>query len=133
MGFTPIDEVVRQHVFIEAWLDGRAGDEDWGSFDRALAPSFSMVIPEGVATAREDLVGGFRQAKGSVPGLRVEIRNAVVVDRSDERVSVRYEEWQTSPDGANQRVSLAVFKPDDRAPIGWAWQCLHETWLPSPT
>lgn len=130
MATSAIDEILRQHVFIEAWLAGRP-DTSWDAFETSLDTGFSMVAPDGTVTARGELLDGFRPAFGAVPELTIEIRNAAVVDATPERVTVRYEEWQSAPEANNRRVSTAVLGPDPAAPIGWAWISLHETWLPS--
>lgn len=40
----------------------------------------------------------------------------------------RYEEWQTTPDGENGRVSTVVFRVDADTPGGLSWVNVHETW-----
>lgn len=132
MTTSPIDEIIRQHVFIEAWLSGSddAPPESFAErFDAALDPGFSMVSPDGSVTDRAALLDGFHRARGAVPGLRIEIRAATVVDTCADRSAVRYEEWQFEPDATSVRVSTALLAPDSRAPIGWSWRSLHETWL----
>lgn len=132
---SPIDEIVRQHEFIEAWLAGRedAPPESFADgFVASLAADFSMVSPDGSVTDRTALLAGFHAARGAAPGLRIEIRAAAVVDSGADRATVRYEEWQFAPDSSNVRVSTALLAPDPAAPLGWAWRALHETWLTPP-
>ena len=127
-----IDEVVRQHVFIEAWMSGAAVDDDgWDTFARALADDFVIVPPSGVAEPKATLLDRFHPARNVAPGVVVEIRNAVHVLRTPDLEVVRYEEWQLHDERGNQRVSTAVFRADDAAPLGWSWVTLHETALPA--
>lgn len=131
MEHTAIDEIVRQHVVIEAWLDGRP-DAQFASFETALGAGFSMVTPDGSVVERGRLLDGFGPAFGTIPGLRIEVRNAALVDSTNDRAVVRYEEWQfTTAGGGNRRVSTAILAPDPAGPIGWVWAALHETWLPA--
>ncbi len=136
-----VQEVVRQHDFIEQWLGGQGATEaGWQVFCGALADRFEMVVPDGAVVRRADLLEGFRSARGARPGVRIEIRNAALLSGggSDDvgasvaaqTATVRYEEWQLHPTLENQRISTAVFERSEAAPLGWAWLCLHETWLP---
>ncbi len=128
MDNSPIDEVRRLHVFIEAWLSGGDADEHgWQGFAAALADDFTIVTPAGATVARADLLAGFRAARGAMPNMTVEIRNASEVHEADGLVIIRYEEWQLHPTMANQRISTAVFTPAPDAPTGWSWLALHET------
>ena len=126
-----IDEVVRQHVFIEAWLAGTEnGDAGWQLFGDVLDDEFVIVPPTGAAQSKSALLERFHAARGAAPGARVEIRNAELVHVTDEVQVVRYEEWQLHDERGSQRVSLAVFAADPAMPCGWRWLALHETALP---
>ncbi len=130
-GTDAIDEVVRQHVFIEAWMAGaEVAESGWADFDRSLAEDFVMVPPSGVARTKAELLASFGAARGVMAGVSVEVRDAVFVHNGPDVAIVRYEEWQTHPSMANQRISTAVFTPDGSAPLGWSWRALHETALP---
>lgn len=127
-----IDEVVRQHVFIEAWLAGTTHDEgEWQQFADVLDDEFVIVPPTGVAQPKLALLERFHAAHGAAPGGRVEIRNAELVHATADVQVVRYEEWQLHGTRGNQRVSLAVFAADAMMPCGWRWLALHETALPT--
>ena len=126
-----IDEVVRQHVFIEAWLAGMDNDEaGWQQFADVLDDEFVIVPPTGIAQPKPALLERFHAAQGAAPGARVEIRNAELVYVTDDTQVVRYEEWQLHDTRGNQRVSLAVFAADPAMPCCWLWLALHETALP---
>jgi len=128
MDHTPIDEVRRLHVFIEAWLSGAdADDEGWHDFEAALGEDFTIVSPAGEVVGRSELLTGFRAARGAMPGVSVEIRNASILREADGLAIVRYEEWQLHPTMNNQRKSTATFVAAAEAPLGWSWFTLHET------
>lgn len=124
-----LDEVVRQHEFIEAWLAGTAprGGPGWRAFEESLDDRFVIVSPSGVVQPKSELVEGFEGAYGAMPGVQIEIRNGVSVYATDEIEVVRYEEWQLHAELGNQRVSTAVFVAEPSAPLGWAWLTLHES------
>ena len=126
-----LDEVIRQHVFIEAWLAGTTDDEaEWQQFADVLDDDFVIVPPSGRAEPKATLLERFHPARGVAPGIRVEIRNGSVVHATDDVQVVRYEEWQLHAERGNQRVSTAVFAADESMPLGWRWLTLHETSLP---
>lgn len=127
-----VDEVIRQHVFIEAWMSGAPVDPtEWQLFADVLADDFVIVPPSGVAKPKAALLQGFEAARGVMPGVRVEIRNAHTLYRAADIEVVRYEEWQLHDEQANQRISTAVFVPNAEMPLGWSWMTLHETTLPT--
>jgi hypothetical protein len=128
MAHSPIDEVQRQHVFIEAWMAGDpVADTDWREFEESLDDSFAIVSPAGNEASRQHLLEGFSGACGVLPGVSIEIRNANVLHQLDGVAVVRYEEWQLHPTAGNQRISTVVFVEDQAAPLGWSWLALHET------
>ena len=130
MAESPIDEVDRQHVFIEAWMAGdHVADTDWRKFEESRGYSVAIVSPAGNVASRQQLLGGFRDARGVMPGVSIEIRNATVLHQRDGVAVVRYEEWQLHPTAGNQRISTVVFVEDQAAPLGWSWLALHETEL----
>jgi len=125
---SPIDEVCRLHVFIEAWMSDRdVPGNGWSEFGRSLAPDFQMVTPAGVLVDREQVLAGFGSARGAKQGVKIEIRRPVELHRAGRLGVVRYEEWQLHHSAANQRVSTVVLLEDDDAPSGWSWLALHET------
>ena len=127
-----IDEVVRQHVFIEAWLAGTTADAvEWQQFADVLDDRFVIIPSSGIAEAKAELLERFHPANGVMPGVRLEIRNGVSIHRTSDLAVVRYEEWQIHPERGNQRISTAVFLADDDTPLGWSWLTLHETALPA--
>lgn len=129
MRTSAIDEVHRLHQFFESWLSSSAEDPDgWNNFMATLAPSFEMVVPSGAVLPRDAVSAGLEMARGSVPGLRIEIHNAVNTWERDDIAVVRYEEWHVHETAGNKRVSTAMFQTDAAAPSGWHWLSVHETW-----
>lgn len=125
---TPIEEVRRLHRFIETWMSGREVSGDgWSDFASSLAPSFEMVIPDGTVRDRDQVLEGFSGARGAVRGVKVEIRGAVELLRSDGLAVVRYEEWQLHTTQANQRVATVVLGQHGEESARWWWLALHET------
>lgn len=127
-----LEEVVRQHVFIESWLAGTAerGGGEWQRFADVLDDGFVIVPPSGIPEPKALLLERFEPVYGAAPGVRIEIRNGTSVHRSADLEVVRYEEWQLHDTRGNQRVSTAVFAADDAMPLGWRWVALHETAIP---
>ena len=64
-------------------------DDGWQQFERSLGRSFVIVGPGGSEVGRDDLLMGFETARGVMPGVAIEICNAVVLFESDEVVIVR--------------------------------------------
>jgi hypothetical protein len=127
---TAIEEVVRQHVFIEAWLNGsELPGLGMADFDASLGLEFVMVPPSGTRTSKSELLESFGAARGLRPGLTIEIRNAELAFVSDTIHVVRYEEWHLHSDLGNQLISTAVLEHSDASRREWTWRALHETAL----
>lgn len=125
-----LDEVQRLHVFFQNWLSSADDNEaGWQGFSDALADGFEMVVPDGRRLTRIDLLASFGAARGTRPGVQIEIRDAVVLNESTDTATVRYEEWQLHEEFGNQRISTAVLRQSEVAPLGWVWLALHESWL----
>lgn len=127
-------EIERLHDRFVAWFTG-GDDADFDEIERALAPEFEMVTPDGRRVARDAVLESIREAHGrNAPGeFDIEIRNVEVVHATDDHATVRYEEWQTTPAGETGRVSTVLFRVDPAAPGGLVWLDVHETWLDGPS
>lgn len=127
-------EVVEMHEAIEIWLVAGA-DDALDRFERALAPEFVIVDPDGGRTERDELVEGFSRAGGSqaasTPPFEIEVREVETRITGEAFCLVTYEEWQRSDGDETGRISSALFQRAD-APDGVAWVHLHETWLQPP-
>jgi len=127
-------EIRDLHDFFARWYCGRADPDEFRTVERALAPTFEILAPDGTVTDRDGILSHIRSEGGSYePGeFDIDVRNVEPVDVRDDRALVRYEECQERPDGANGRISTALFGPA-RSPVAdqqdVEWLYLHETWL----
>lgn len=126
-------EVERLHGFFVEWYTGQLKPEAFERMDGAIAPDFEMVTPDGEVLNREAVLGMVRDTRGAyAPGaFGIDVRNFAPVDLGDDRAVVRYEEWQTTPDGTTGRLSTALFRVAPEAPGEFSWITVHETWLDS--
>lgn len=126
-------EIESLHEFFVEWYAGQRAESEFDRLERALAPGFEMVTPDGERLGRETVLEGIREDHGrDEPGeFDIEVRNVEVVERVEEYATVRYEEWQETDDGTTGRISTVLFREDSAAPGGLAWVDLHETWLES--
>jgi len=128
-------EIARLHEQFVAWFTATVDPSDFAGIERALAPDFEMVTPDGRRVAREAVLESIREAHGrDAPGeFDIEIRNVELRHATDEHATVRYEEWQETAEGTTGRVSTVLFEPDPDAPGGLVWLDVHETWLDGPS
>ncbi|MFC7097369.1 DUF4440 domain-containing protein [Halobaculum marinum] len=124
-------EIERLHDCFVAWFTGHATDDEFGAVADALHPAFEMVTPDGARRDRAAVLDSIRGGHGRTdPGsFDIDIRNVEVVHTVDDRATVRYEEWQETPDGTTGRVSTALLREAADAPGGLVWLDLHETWI----
>lgn len=124
-------EIERLHDAFVAWYTATVEE---GSFDRigdALGPDFEMVTPDEDRVGRAAVLDSIREQYGrDAPGaFDIEISNVERRDATDERATVRYEEWQAVDGETTGRVSTVSFRVDPTAPGGLLWLDVHETWL----
>lgn len=120
-------EVVRLHRFFDAWYDGDDG-LTISEFADAMDPTVTIVGPDGRVLGRDAIVAAVGDAFGK-GGVDITVENFDVIERDGYSVC-RYDEVHRSPDAATTRVSTAVMEPDTRAPGGYRWISVHETWAP---
>lgn len=128
-------EVRELHRFFEGWFRGELANSNgaYGRFAGALDESFVIVTPAGVSVERAALVEGLRGAYGSqasAASYAIRVENAVAMDLGGGAWLVRYEEWQDEGEETKGRQSSAVMREDPKAPGGFKWIHVHETWLP---
>jgi hypothetical protein len=124
-------EIEELHVFLVGWFTGDIPASDFEPrFLDHLDPGLLFVPPAGARLARDRLVSAIRQAYGSNPEFRIEIRKVEICHVLDNHVVATYEEWQRnasfSKPSNNGRISTVVLtkvKP-------LRWLAIHETWLP---
>lgn len=88
--------------------------------------NFSMITTGGQQLDYQALAGFFAQATGSKPGLRIEVRDIVLLHESEQAVVLSYREAQAFNDGsANLRCATVLF---ERTMDGHLlWRHLQET------
>jgi len=127
-------EIEALHAFFVHWFSGSVPLDD-ALFQREFHQRFdehsTMIPPSGALTRVADLGELIRDAHGSNPDFRIQIRNVRVQRRWPDHALVTYEEWQrnalasTPPD--NGRVASALFRIEGER---LTWLHVHETWLP---
>jgi hypothetical protein len=122
--------VIALHAFFEAWFRGELPDDAaaFRRFERALAPGFEIVMPDGEALDRGQILERVRAARDS-SGMRISIERPVAHVLDGGEVAVCYEEWHASGGDRSGRASRAVLRPDPGAPGGLAWVRVEETSL----
>lgn len=130
-------EIRALHDFFVEWYCGTRDEDAFDRLDRALAPAFERVAPDGSVADKPAVIDGIRETYDEYDTFEIEIRNVEVVRMDDDRALLRYDEWQTTPSGSNGRRSSVLFGPAadpedaDSSPRA-AWLYLHETWLEAP-
>jgi hypothetical protein len=127
-------EIERLHDRFVAWFTA-TDDPDFAGIERALAPDFEMVTPDGSRVGRNTVLDSIREAHGrDAPGeFDIQIRNVELRHTTDDHATARYEEWQERLDRTTGRVSTVLFETDPEAPGGLVWLDVHETWLDGPS
>jgi hypothetical protein len=122
-------EIEELHAFFVGWYTGRR--DDFERMKRAIGQGFEMVTPDGDCLGREAVLAMVHDGNDQYdPGeFDIEIRNVAAVDTGSDHALVRYEEWQSGPEGQDGRLSSVLFRPGKDAPRSIVWAGLHETWL----
>jgi len=125
-------EIEELHAFFVAWYTSQIGEFD--RMEAVIAPDFGMVSPDGDRLDREAVLETVRDGRGRhEPGtFDIDVRNVALLDSGDDHALAQYEEWQTSPDGRDGRISTVIFRVDPGTPNRLAWVVVHETWLDPP-
>lgn len=127
-------EIERLHEFFVEWYAGKLDQEEFDRMERALAPGFEMITPNGRRNGREAVLDAVRESAGrNAPGeFDIEIRTVEVVADLGDHAVVRYEEWQTTPEDETGRISTVLFTEDpDTGRV--VWRDLQETWIEDST
>lgn len=125
-------EIEQLHQFFVDWYTGRT--QNFTRMERVIGSEFEMVTPDADVLGRNAVLEMVRDGRDNHdPGaFDIDIRAVTLLDSTETHAVVRYEEWQTSPDGEDGRISTVVFRPDSETPNGLVWVTVHETWLDSP-
>ena len=129
-------EIAELHTFFQDWFRGVIPETDaaFARFERAMAPGFVIVTPDGRALDRATILGAVRRGYGRDKSALVWVDDARVLHTIGGSIVATYVEWQSLA-GAEPRarISTVVFEPDRDAPGGVRWMHVHETWISQPS
>lgn len=122
-------EAERLHVVIERWFAGSstATEQDAELFAQGQEPDFSFISTDGGVVERQALLGGFADARGRAPGLRIRIEDVRLIAADREVVVATFLERHLDAPGAQSRRCTVVFRRTPDAPHGLRWLHLQET------
>jgi len=122
------EEIETLHEFFVEWYAGGCDRRRFRRLERALAPGFELVSPDGDRLDRETVLEWIRGSydRDDVTQFDIEIRNVEVRHRLEHVALVRYEEWQTTDDGTDVRLSTVALRSRED---GIEWLDVHETAL----
>ena len=125
------EEVIALHRFFMAWfVDGGDTAIDFTLCERAFAPDFRMVGPDGEVYERKGVLERLRAARGATkPPFRIDILEPRPVWSAEEAVLLEYVERQYREGGSTRRRSTGLFTRSQSAPRGVHWRHLQETWI----
>lgn len=128
-------EIKGLHDFFVEWYCGECDRDAFETVEQALAPAFERIAPDGGIDDRMVVLDGIRDSYDEYESgtFDIDIRNVELIETTDDRTLVRYEEWQSSPTGTDGRISTAYFASNgngDRTDVKWRF--LHETWIEPP-
>ncbi len=125
-------EIVELHSFFQNWFRGIAKLETFERLERALAPTFELITPNGRCLDRSAILDGVREDYGTDAEATLEIRHVRLLAMTDTLSTFSYEEWQ-GRDGAPSkgRISTVIFRAAASTPNALLWLHVHETWLPN--
>lgn len=126
-----IREVVELHDFFLAWLRPHPGaPPDPARFERALAPEFRLVGPDGRVRDRAAIVGWLHDLKGGRGAdFTMQVSDFRPVWQAGDAILLEYVETQYLQGKTTQRHATALLKRMPEAPAGMIWMHLQETWL----
>ena len=129
----PTLEVAELHGFFVSWFQASVPRDaaTWSRVERALAPDFLLVSPDGSRSERGPLLSTLEGLYGSRRGepLSIHTEEMQVRWRQGPLTLVTYVERQRTSEGTTRRFSSAVLREDPQAPCGWSWVHVHETWI----
>jgi len=131
-------EVIALHEVFEAWLGGALplSDDLFERVEASLAPSFTMVPPDGKALSRAEVIASIRTGygvRGREGAFRIAIADFETLHVAPPLVAVRYVEVQQQGQGTSRRRSSALLQASARSLSGMEWLVLHESWMTPAT
>ena len=123
-------EVVALHEFFEAWLRADGGATEFAVCERALAPDFRMVAPNGEGQDRDTVIKQIRRARKTFSSdFRITVLDPSAIWTAEDAVLLEYTEQQYRDGRSTRRRSTALFLASPSAPRRVEWRHLHETWM----
>ena len=99
-----------------------------------MGEGLEVIGPRGTVTPRDALIDEFESLHGQLAAdadaFEIWIENVRCRWTAGDYALVTYEEWHRRRGEESARLSSALFRRDEGAPCGVAWQHVHETWLP---
>lgn len=124
-------EIARLHDFFVGWFNGTLpeSDEGFSGVENALAPSFTMVTPDGNLLERAALMERLRASYGKRKvTIETNLRSVKVLDGT--RLFAVYDEISRENGATRVLASTVLFERDTDAPLGLRWLHVHETTRP---
>ncbi len=128
-------EVIGLHKFFEQWFKSEIenNDETYARFENVMSEEFTLIMPTGKVTTREDLLVQIRDGYGSrkddaIP-YRLWVKNIQCRLIEGNLCLVTYEEWGEVQGKTNARLSSALFRKKDGAVNSVEWVHVHEVFI----
>jgi hypothetical protein len=121
-----IDEVVELHNLFVELFTGRS--RDFGRCERAFAPDFEMVTPEGKRLNRAQILKSLKKGQED-DDFSIAIHEVRPIREDASSILLQYVEQQYRDGEITRRLSTALFEAASEAPCGVVWRYLQETWM----
>jgi len=129
-----IKEVEELHQFFQDWFTGAIENSaiSFARFSDVIHADFTMIVPNGKQTNRDQLKGSLYMMHGKRPKIKIWIENPEFRFLSSTVAMVTYEEWQQDGEEADPttRVSTVIFESNIMATNKVMWLHVHETMRP---
>ena len=128
-------EIVEMHDFFERWMNGTVEptDKNFSRLSASLAPSFTIIVPEGHAVKRQAMTNNLRQAWGSwrdgdkAGTGRLQIENVRPRFIVGPVAAVTFDERQIVEGKVRLFANTAIFQLRHGTPNGVQWLHAQET------
>ena len=125
-----VAEAEALHVVLEAWLGGAPAPDVFARIEAALAPTFSLVSPDGLRASRAAVIAALQAERGARgPDFRIRVESPEPLAVEPPLIVLAYRERQGRAGAETLRQSMAVFRAEEGAPNGVRWLTLQETWV----
>ncbi len=129
-----IREIEELHQFFEDWFTGTIENSVTGfaRFSDVIHADFTMIVPNGKQTNRNELKGSLFMMHGKRPNIKIWIEKPEFRYLSSTTAMLTYEEWQKDGEDAEAttRVSTVIFESNIMTKNNVMWLHVHETMRP---